>query len=406
MTNPFTNIDVNSITIYKDYTTFVDNDAVTKSYVDTKFTDLIDAAPGALDTLNELAAALNNDASFSATVTNNIATETTARTAADAVLQTNIDNEETARTNADITLQSNIDSEAAQRLLADNNEATARVDADTALQGNIDSEETARLAADQLLQSNIDSEELSRINADNILQQNIDNENNSRLVSENFLNEKKVDKSNNYRKRTDGNFNIEEIAYLYIGNHWRIAASNIDTEKRLMFEFTEDGEYWYTGTPYIRSTPSINTTLNDIIPNTGVSRVNIYTIFKSGIDLYLTIDGDNIPRYTDIDSVNIPEEEMVFNIEYVDDRVYNISNSVYENFSSRWYNSDNILETVPIPNIFTLTNITFISPYSFRSHIKINNQYLGYGNSINEEYYSNSVLTSSEYALEFYFIII
>ncbi len=50
-------------------------DAATKSYVDTQISNLVDAAPGALDTLNELAAAINDDASFSTTVTNSIATK-------------------------------------------------------------------------------------------------------------------------------------------------------------------------------------------------------------------------------------------------------------------------------------------------------------------------------------------
>jgi len=50
-------------------------DAATKTYVDTSISNLVAAAPGALDTLNELAAALGNDASFSTTVTNSIATK-------------------------------------------------------------------------------------------------------------------------------------------------------------------------------------------------------------------------------------------------------------------------------------------------------------------------------------------
>ena len=50
-------------------------DAATKAYVDTQVSGLVDAAPGALDTLNELAAAINDDASFSTTVTNSIATK-------------------------------------------------------------------------------------------------------------------------------------------------------------------------------------------------------------------------------------------------------------------------------------------------------------------------------------------
>ena len=42
----------------------------TETYVTTQVSNLIDSAPGALDTLNELAAALGDDASFSTTITN------------------------------------------------------------------------------------------------------------------------------------------------------------------------------------------------------------------------------------------------------------------------------------------------------------------------------------------------
>lgn len=48
-------------------------DAANKAYVDAQVAAVVDSAPGALDTLNELAAALGDDASFSTTVTNSIA---------------------------------------------------------------------------------------------------------------------------------------------------------------------------------------------------------------------------------------------------------------------------------------------------------------------------------------------
>jgi hypothetical protein len=48
-------------------------DAATKGYVDAQVTAVIDSAPGALDTLNELAAAINDDANFATTVTNALA---------------------------------------------------------------------------------------------------------------------------------------------------------------------------------------------------------------------------------------------------------------------------------------------------------------------------------------------
>ena len=50
-------------------------DAASKGYVDTAVANVIDAAPGALDTLNELAAAINDDANFATTITNSIATK-------------------------------------------------------------------------------------------------------------------------------------------------------------------------------------------------------------------------------------------------------------------------------------------------------------------------------------------
>ena len=51
------------------------SDAATKLYVDTSISNLVNSAPGTLDTLNELATALGNDPSFATTVTNSIATK-------------------------------------------------------------------------------------------------------------------------------------------------------------------------------------------------------------------------------------------------------------------------------------------------------------------------------------------
>ncbi|HAW03884.1 MAG TPA: hypothetical protein DCW83_04305, partial [Saprospirales bacterium] len=47
----------------------------TESYVGTQISNLVDSSPAALNTLNELAAAIGDDANFSTTVTNNIATK-------------------------------------------------------------------------------------------------------------------------------------------------------------------------------------------------------------------------------------------------------------------------------------------------------------------------------------------
>ena len=47
------------------------------AYVQTAIANLVDSSPGALNTLNELAAAINDDANFSTTITNSIASNTT-----------------------------------------------------------------------------------------------------------------------------------------------------------------------------------------------------------------------------------------------------------------------------------------------------------------------------------------
>lgn len=49
------------------------SDAATKTYVDTAISGLIDSAPGTLDTLNELAAALGDDPNFASSVTTSLA---------------------------------------------------------------------------------------------------------------------------------------------------------------------------------------------------------------------------------------------------------------------------------------------------------------------------------------------
>ena len=60
-------------TAYQTYADQAETDA--KAYTDTEIANLVDSAPTTLDTLNELASALGDDANFSTTVTNSIATK-------------------------------------------------------------------------------------------------------------------------------------------------------------------------------------------------------------------------------------------------------------------------------------------------------------------------------------------
>jgi hypothetical protein len=60
-------------TAYQSYADTAETDA--KAYTDTEIANLVDSSPATLDTLNELAAALGDDANFATTVTNSIATK-------------------------------------------------------------------------------------------------------------------------------------------------------------------------------------------------------------------------------------------------------------------------------------------------------------------------------------------
>jgi hypothetical protein len=71
----------NVITIQVDTSVIAD-----RSYVDTAISNLIDAAPGVLNTLNEIAAAIGDDANFATTITTALATKLNITTAASTYL--------------------------------------------------------------------------------------------------------------------------------------------------------------------------------------------------------------------------------------------------------------------------------------------------------------------------------
>ena len=144
--------------------------ASAQAYADQKITDLVDGAPGLLDTLNELAAAIGDDENFVTTVTNMVAAANAA-----------VDAEESRALAAEAVLQGNIDTVAgnlAQEIL----DRAADVDAEEAralaaegvLQGNIDAEESRALAAEGVLQGNIDAEESRAMAAEAAIQSELD----------------------------------------------------------------------------------------------------------------------------------------------------------------------------------------------------------------------------------------
>ena len=99
-------------------------DPTTKTYVDTQVAGLVDSAPGVLNTLDELAAALGDDANFATTITNSIA-----------AVQADVDANETASDAAEAALSTRLDT-----LEADPTTATAVA----AVQTDVDANEASR----------------------------------------------------------------------------------------------------------------------------------------------------------------------------------------------------------------------------------------------------------------------
>lgn len=179
--NDFTDTLLEKLNSIEDYANYVSNISElvndvgyqTADEVTAAINNLIGAAPGVLDTLEEIAAALGDDPNFATTITKKLAalaedinTEAEAREASDNTLQTNIDNlgttVDTKLAALQTDLQNQINTEITERQNADSNlqalissEASERQNADSNLQAQITQELSDRQAADQALQSQI-----------------------------------------------------------------------------------------------------------------------------------------------------------------------------------------------------------------------------------------------------------
>ena len=127
----------------------------TTAYVDTAVANLIDTAPGALDTLNELAAAVGDDANFSTTITNSIT-----------AVQNDVNQNEIDSDAADAALSGRLDV-----LEADPTTATAVA----AVQADVDQNEADADAAIAAVQADVDQNEADADAADAALGVRIDN---------------------------------------------------------------------------------------------------------------------------------------------------------------------------------------------------------------------------------------
>ena len=188
------------------------NLAAAQTFATQAVANVIDASPAALDTLNEIAASLGDDADFITTITSSVAavqadvdanetainaslaTETTARTSADNILagrldlaegkasytdpttQTLLSAETASRTSADTALSGRIDTLEAdpttQTLLSA--ESTSRSSADTALSARLDTAEAKTSYTDPTTQTLLSAETTSRVAADSALSTRLD----------------------------------------------------------------------------------------------------------------------------------------------------------------------------------------------------------------------------------------
>ena len=134
-------------------------DAATRSYVDTEVAAavaaLVNSSPQTLDTLSELAAAINDDANFATTITNSIA-----------AVQADVDQNESDADAAIAAVQADVDQNeadadaaiAAVQADVDQNEADADA-AIAAVQADVDANETAANAAIAAVQADVDQNE-------------------------------------------------------------------------------------------------------------------------------------------------------------------------------------------------------------------------------------------------------
>jgi len=165
-----------------------------QNYTNQKLAELLNSAPTVLDTLKELADAINNDANFATTIFNEINSvdikidsEITRATFAESGLQTLITNEVYRAQTAETVIQNALNSEIARAQIAEANlqtsinaiEAVVGVDileAVTQFQTELATETSARQNADVVLQTNINNEETARINAISTLTTNLNTE--------------------------------------------------------------------------------------------------------------------------------------------------------------------------------------------------------------------------------------
>ena len=121
-------------------------EADAKAYTDTEIAALVNGAPALLDTLNELAAAINNDESFAVTITNSIASVQSNLTQEISDRIADVNAEESRAMGVEASLQSQITQEVSDRQADVNAEETRAMGVEASLQSQITQEISDRQA--------------------------------------------------------------------------------------------------------------------------------------------------------------------------------------------------------------------------------------------------------------------
>jgi hypothetical protein len=141
-------------------------DAATRAYIDTQIGNLVDSSPATLDTLNELAAAINDDPAYFTTAeaarvanTNLINAETSRATAAEAAVQADVDQNEADADAAIAAVQADVDQNETDADAAIAAENAAMLAAVAVVQADVDQNETDADAAIAAVQADVDQNE-------------------------------------------------------------------------------------------------------------------------------------------------------------------------------------------------------------------------------------------------------
>ena len=245
-TYEYASLEVEKVVLHPTQGLFGVDDAVSKTYVDAKvdnaISSLINSAPSTLDTLKEIATALNNDANLASTLANSISSEATSRAVADTLLSSQI----TALTTS---TSANLASETAARVAADatltsalNAEVSLRSAQKTAFDASLAAEISARAAADVALGLRVDDEK-TRAEA-------IESYHGEQLES---LIQNKVNKAGDtftgdLTVASSGSLVMED-SFIYFGAKWRVRASSDGS--RIIFEYKKSDNVWRMALPFI-----------------------------------------------------------------------------------------------------------------------------------------------------------